>query len=196
MPVASPKPEFDNAAWVTIPTQLDANTLHQFCLNPEKLFRLNPYLKIFYWRAIGNDVDVHWQNHSNGEMREVKTRLLIEIKEQELCVHYQAGIKQASYFIIEPNNKVADLIIVDRYASDVADENPQVDKSIHVWGEALNRFFKHYKYLRRLPLMEKVIGHFWIKLSPMARRITYILFVITLVEMVALMLLVLAMLMK
>ena len=196
MPVASPKPEFENAAWVTIPTQLDVNTLYAFCLNPEKLFRLNPYLKIFSWQATGSEADVHWQNHSDGDIQEVNTRLSIEKKEQEICVHYQAGIKEASYFIVEPNNDVANLIIVDRYASDVADQNSQVDKSIHAWGEALNRFFKHYKYLRHLPLMEKVIDRFWIKLSPMARRITYILFVISLVEMVALVLLVFSMLIR
>lgn len=194
MQVASPKPEFNNAAWVRIPAYIDANALSNFCLNIEKVFRLNPYLYIMQWHTADDHADVFWQNHSTEIALQVNTRLTVESSKKEVCIRYQSGIKVATYFIIEATNAGADLIILDRYADDVDDSKSQVDKSIHAWGEALHRFFKHYKYLRLFPFMDRVINQFWIKLSPMARRVTYILFVVTVVEIVALLLLILVLL--
>lgn len=82
-------------------------------------------------------------------------------------------------------------MIVDRYNASGNDQLDKVDKSINVWGTCLNRFFKHYAYLRHLPLSDKIIDKYWIRLTPMARRVIYILFVITIVEIVALVLLML-----
>jgi|GEM_PF-4984884 len=194
MQVASPKPEFSNAAWVRIPAYVDANALSNFCLNVEKVFRLNPYLRIAQWRTADGHADVCWQNHSTEIAHQVNTHLTMESSEKEICIRYQTGIKVATYFIIEETNTGANLIILDRYADDVDDPESQVDKSIHAWGETLNQFFRHYKYLRHFPFMERAINHFWVKLSPMARRVTYILFVVTVVEIMVLLLLVLVML--
>ncbi len=194
MQVASPKPEFNNAAWVRIPAYIDANALSNFCLNVEKIFRLNPYLRIAQWSTADSYAEVCWQNHSTEIAHQVNTNLTVESSEKEICISYQSGIKVSTYFIIEATNAGADLIILDRYADDVDDSESQVDKSIHAWGQALHRFFKHYKYLRLFPFMDRVINQFWIKLSPMARRVTYILFVVTVVEIVALFLLALVML--
>ena len=196
MPAVSPKPEFDNAAWVYVPTRLDAKTLFEFCLNIETLFRLNPYLSISQWRTTEDGAIINWQNHSTETAHSLNSSLSTETNEYEICVHYQTGIKQETYFIVEANDNGANLIILDRYADNANELTDNVDKSIHAWGEALNRFFRHYKYIRRVPFIDAIIRRFWVKLSPMARRITYMLLVIAIVELVALMLLVFVLLLR
>ncbi len=189
-----PKPEFTNAAWVRVPTQLDERSLFFFCLQVEKVFRLNPYLRIHHWVEYNDSTDVAWENSSHHVPLKQNTRITISADANEICIRYQSGAKIETYFIIEKNKQEADLIIVDRYQDNAKGSSSEIDKSIHAWGESLFRFFNHYQYLRRIPLIDKVINRFWIKLSPMARRITYILFIITVVEMIALTLLVILLL--
>ena len=195
-----PKPEFDNAAWVRIATKLDVKTLYTFCLRVEWLYRLNPYLRFEAWhQQDNNNFCATWENHSSDVARQIETCLRTETHENEICIKYQTGIKIETYFIIEPNvnaSNVADLVIVDRYGSSESEKADEVDKSIHAWGLSLNRFFKHYVYIERIPYALMLIDRFWIRLSPMARRITYILLVITVVEVLALIMLALLLLLN
>ncbi len=191
----SPKPEFDDAAWVRIETKLDVKTLYTFCLQVERLYRLNPYFRFETWHQIdSNNFIATWENHSSDVVHQIETRLSLGVHENEICIKYQSGIKVETYFIIEPNINAADLVIVDRYGSSEYGQVDDVDKSIHAWGLSLNRFFKHYAYLKSVPGSLMLIDRFWIRLTPMARRITYILLVVTVVEVLALMMLVLLLL--
>ena len=184
---SAPKPEFDNAAWVRIETKLDEKTLFSFCQKVERLFRLNPYLSFSYWdQKNQTKISASWENHSDKVTYQIDTCLDLEVKENEICIKYQSGIKKETYFIVEPNEKYADLVIVDRYGTSESGQLDEVDKSIHAWGTYLNRFFKHYAYMRHMSFSEKIIDKYWIRLTPMARRIIYILLVVTVVEIVAL----------
>ncbi|MDW3096110.1 MAG: hypothetical protein R8G33_10595 [Gammaproteobacteria bacterium] len=188
----SPKPEFDNAAWVRIKTNLDVKTLFEFCQQVERLFRLNPYLIFNHWQQNAKtSITAVWENHSNKKVYQIDTCIELEIKDNEICAKYQSGVKSETYFIVEPSGQSADLVIIDRYRSSGNDSLDEVDKSIHAWGKGLHKFFKQYSRLRHIPYSEYIIDKYWIRLTPMARRIIYILLVVTAVEIIALVLLVL-----
>ena len=192
---ASPKPNLSNAAWVKIPTRLNACELFGICTHIERLLRLNPYVHFEYWEQPGqNEIKAKWINHSNVEAFTVDTSLSVAYEEQEIKISYLSGIKTETYFIIEPSEQGATLAIVDNYSEDGEKKLSEVDKSLQTWGNALKRFFDHYIYLKKIPSIDIAIDRFWIRLSPMARRVTYILLVITAVEIVALLLFVLFML--
>ena len=188
----SPKPNLTNAAWVKIPTTLNVNVLTDFCSHIERLLRLNPYLHFDYWEQLNqNEIIAKWKNHSNVEVFSVETELHFSFQEQEIKVNYLSGVKIETYFIIESSEQGSTLIIVDNYGENSEQRLSEVDKSLQVWGSSLKRFFDHYRFLNKIPGIDNAIDHFWIRLSPMARRITYILLVITTVEIIALLLFIL-----
>ena len=99
--------------------------------------------------------------------------------------------KKETSLIIEPHEQGSSLTVIDDYSSradrkDSSNLPEQVDRSLQAWGAALKSFLFHYNYLRKIPGIECVIDRFWIRLSPMARRITYLLVVITVFELVLL----------
>ena len=188
----SPKPNLTNAAWIKIPTTLDIIVLKDFCLHVERLLRLNPYLHFDCWEQLNrNIIKAKWKNHSNIKIFSVDTELHLNFEEQEIKVSYLSGIKIETYFMIEPSEQGSTLIIVDNYGENSEQYLDEVDKSLQAWGSSLKRFFDHYRLLNKIPGIDNVIDHFWIRLSPIARRITYILLVITTVEIIALLLFIL-----
>lgn len=191
----SPKPDLENAAWVRIVTKLDAQTLYALCMKVERLFRLNPYLHFKSWEhKSDHEIQARWENHSNDIVHQIDTRMLLEEKQNEICVKYQSGIKCETFFMIKSDQGNTELVIVDNYGLNGLDRVGEVDKSIQAWGGALKRFFNHYTYLRHVPYSLNLIDRYWIRLSPIARRITYILLVITAVEIIALLVFVIVML--
>ena len=190
-----PRQELQNAAWVTIPTRLDAQTVLRLCFNVEWIYRLNPYLKIYSWQSKGGNLqEIEWENHSVEPVNKEIVRFTVETKENELQLIYQTGIKSKSLFIIEPMNEGAHLTLVDDYGDRGEHDRNKVDRSLHIWGQALQTFFNRYRIFRYIPFADYLIDRIWIKLSPLARRITYILLLITFVELVALLLFVVIML--
>ena len=190
-----PRQDLKNAAWVTISTRLDAQTLKHLSFNVERIYRLNPFLKINAWQKQNESTqEVEWENHSIEPPSQERIRLTIEIHENELQIVYANGIKSRSILIVEPGDKGAQLTLIDDYGDRGERDSHKVDRSLHVWGRALQTFFNHYRILRHLPYADNLIDRFWIKLSPFARRITYILLVITLVELFALLLIALVLL--
>lgn len=194
---APPIENLTNAAWIKIPTKLAVNDLSEFCSHLERLFRLNPYLQIELWQPKSLSLtEVKWENHSNTETFTVETTMQALKNKNEIEINYSKGIKQKTFFIIEPFEQDSALLIVDDYGDSEPDKLGGVDKSLQAWGVSLERFFKHYALLKKIPGIDIVIDRFWIRLSPMARRITYILLVITIVEVIALILFVLLLLLS
>ena len=180
-----PKQGLENAAWVTIPTRLSVSALIDFCSNIEQVIRLNPYLKIISWKYIdGNAYQVEWENHSNEKSNTEYAEFKVQQTENEVCLEYLAGIKNKTYLIVEATNNGSQLTIVDDYGDQ--QDADQVDKSLNAWALTLKRFFNHYIYLQHIPFAKLLIRRFWIRLNPVARRISYILVVITVVEIIAL----------
>ena len=183
---------FKNAAWVVIPTRLPATTLFNFCVDVERVFRLNPYLKIIAWcKSDSGGYDVELENYSNEDVIRISTQIRIEKLKNELQIHYSSGIKNKTRFIVEQTDRGAQLTIVDDYGEAEQQDIKQVDKSLSAWGNALERFFAGYNLLQHLPWADKFINYWWIRLNPSGRRIIYILMVITAIELIALLLFVL-----
>ena len=183
--------ELKNAAWVVIPTRLSPNALFKFCSNIEHVFRLNPYLKIISWsRTNADNYAAEWENYSNEQVVKTSTEIKKTQTKNELLLNYSSGIKVRTYFIIEECSEGAKLTILDDYGDSGQQAVQLVDKSLSVWGQALEKFFAGYRWLHHVPLADRIINRWWIRLSPSGRRIVYILLVITLVEIAALLLLV------
>ena len=187
-----PKPGLTDAAWVKIDTQLDAQTLISFCHNLERLYRLNPYLSIEHWAMpTQNSIQAKWINSSNHAEFTLQQEIQVTFQPNEIRLHYSSGLKKETYLIVEPLQHGSSLTVIDDYntESERGHENHvrlEVDKSLHAWGTSLKSFLRHYVYLRKIPGIEFVIDRFWIRLSPMARRIVYLLMVITAFELLLL----------
>ncbi len=180
---------FKNAAWVVIPTRLPVETLFNFCLEIERVFRLNPYLKIIAWREKNREIfELELENYSSEQVLKVSTQIEVDKLQNELQLSYSNGIKTKTYFIVEKTDQGAQLTIVDDYGESDQQLVEQVDKSLSAWGSALERFFAGYRLLRHLPWADKLINYWWIRLNPSGRRIVYILMVITAIELIALLL--------
>ena len=158
-------------------------------MNIERVFRLNPYLKITTWCEINtNNYEVELENYSSEQVLKLSTQIKVEKLQNELQLSYSAGIKNKTYFIIEETSRGAQLMIIDDYGESGQKDVGQVDKSLSEWGSALERFFAGYRIVRQLPWTDKLINHWWIQLNPSGRRIIYILLVITAIELIALLL--------
>ena len=183
----TPPLNLKNAAWVTIPTRLRAEILFNFCRNIERLFRLNPYLRIFSWRVLSkNRFEAEWENFSNEQVIKIATRIEVVQLDNEFQLKYATGIKRKTHFRVEPSTSGSVLAIVDDYGDSSQKDIQKVDKSLPAWGQAIEKFFARYYYLRHIPYADKIIDRVWIRLSPSGRRIAYILLVITAIELMVL----------
>ncbi len=192
-----PRPGLENAAWAIVPISLSSAEVLEFCLDVEKIYRLNPYLKIKVWQQAGNDqAHVSWENHSSHHVFLVDTDINVHAVNNEIKIEYHSGPKKETLFIVNALEKGSELIIVDDYGGSTHTSYAEIDKSINAWGESLHHFFNHYAVIKYIPFVKLLINKVWIRMNPMARRITYVLFVITAVELLALLLFVIAMLAK
>jgi hypothetical protein len=183
-----------DAAWVTIDTPLAPARMVDFCRDLERLYRINPYLEFRHWHdRPGGGAEVSYRNLSNG--RDVVLQLR-QAPESELAftVHYDRGIKRSTRFEIEPADGGSRLKIIDDYDS-LADSQTQdlgaVDCSLHAWGVALRDYLIREARWGHISLWRCYMRRVWVPMKPAARRITYIILLITLAE-IALSLLVLA----
>ena len=175
-----------DAAWVTVPVPQEVGALTQLCRDVEALFRVNPYLYFSDWRQTGpTSHHVEFENQSNQQ----KLALDFEVVPgpgQGFIVNYASGIKKRTLFSIEPDAAGSCLTITDDYEglSDAEREARagEADKSLHAWGVALRAYFLRLKRWSWLPGWRWYIRRMWIPMKPSARRIVWLLYLITIVE--------------
>ena len=146
-----PAPPYNlkNAAWVVVPTRLPPQALLSFCRDVERLFRLNPFLKITAWHQQNkSDYSIEWENHSNVRPIYLSTQLKLEVADNALQLRYSTGIKDKTHFIVEQAERGSRLIIVDDYGDSDQRDVEQVDKSLTAWGRTLASFFAGYRMLK------------------------------------------------
>jgi len=180
-----------DAAWVVIDTPLLPGDLAAFCSDLERLYRINPYLEFGRWRGtVSGAFAVAFRNLSN--QHEFELQLALERNsESDFTVRYDRGIKRSTRFEIESDATGSRLRITDEYHGTAAADTGEVDKSLHAWGVALRDYLLREQrwgwcgpwrwYMRRV----------WVPMKPSARRITFIILMVTLAE-IALISLVLA----
>ncbi|HET9664463.1 MAG TPA: hypothetical protein VFP00_09550 [Burkholderiales bacterium] len=180
-----------DAAWVAIDVPLTAPRLAEFCLDVERLYRINPYLEFRAWRATAGGACVAYKNLSNGRNYEA-CLTVVRASYGEFCVRYDRGIKSETRFRIEPQSDGSRLTIKDNYSG--AGQNPdlaEVDRSLHAWGVALREYLQREARWGHIAPWRWYMRRVWVPMKPSARRITYIILIITLAE-IALMGLVMA----
>ncbi len=178
----------EDAAWVTIETPFDATTLRAFLDDVERLYRINPYLVFEEWRQTGaHQYLLRAKNLSNGKMLE--TGLEVEGVEGGIRVRYSAGLRTATTFRIEARaDGTAQLIVLDDYSGTSAAEREsrldEVDKSLAQWGVSLRRYLRQWRRWSWLPGWKFYMRRVWQPMKPMARRIVFILTMVTVAEFV------------
>lgn len=183
----------DDAAWVTVRTRLEADELLAFCRDVERLFRLNSQLQIAAFTQSGsNTFRIEAKNLSND--RPLATTLTAEAQADGLRVAYADGLKTATTFRVEPGTDGATLVVTDDYASLPEAERrarlDEVDRSLTQWGRDLHRFLVHWSRWRWCAPWRWATTCLWLKMSPSARRIAFLLIAITAAEFVAFLMLV------
>ena len=180
--------ESEDAAWVTIETPFDAAELRMFLEDVERLYRINSLLVFEDWRQIGpGRYSLRAKNLSND--RWLETELDVESTDAGITVRYSEGLRTATVFRVEPQaGNTAKLIVTDDYAGTSLAEREarigEVDKSLIQWGMSLHRYLQRWKRWSWVPGWKFYMRRVWQPMKPMARRITFILIVVTLAEFI------------
>ncbi len=175
-----------DVAWVMIPAPQSPEELAAYCRDVEALFRVNPYLYFSAWRQTGPaSYHAEFENQSNGQ------KLAVDFDVTPgpgsgLTVTYRQGIKKRTFFTIEAHGTGSRLLVTDDYEALPAAEREarlqEVDKSLKAWGEALRVYFVRLRRWSWVPGWRWYLRRVWMPMKPSARRIVWLLFLITVVE--------------
>lgn len=181
-----------DAAWAVLHTPLSVIDLKTFCLDIERLFRINPMLNFRTWQQLGKDRHhLTGQNISQQPPFDFDLTLFVRQLPDGIQIDYDHSLKTRTTLIIEP---VSDrpgchskLTITDYYDGLPEKERTRqlhrVDKSISVWANDLQRYLINWHQWSRYRPWRWYMQHIWQPMKPMGRRITTILLWITVVEL-------------
>ena len=180
-----------DAAWVVIETPLVPRDLAAFCGDLERLYRINPYLEFGNWRETAPGAfAAAFRNLSN--QRQFELQLALEcISESDFTVRYDRGIKRSTRFEIEPSATGSRLKITDDYSGAPATvDTGEVDRSLQAWGVALGDYLLRERRWGWCAPWRWYMRRVWVPMKPSARRITFMLIVLTLAEIALFLLLI------
>jgi hypothetical protein len=181
-----------DASWVVVDTQLSLPALREFCADIERLLRINPYLEFQRLQRTGADrIHASFRNLSNHQMLALDLRIERE-SDDAFALVYCAGIKARTRFVLEPSGAGSRLTITDDYAGLPLEERKQrlheVDKSLTAWGWALHEYLRREQRWGRYASWRWYMRRLWLPMTPRARRITYMLMLLTAAELVLILL--------
>ena len=180
-------PASSDSAWASIKTPLSVDELKNFCRDIIRLYRINPMLEFKETKSIGeNEYFFSGKNISHETAFEFEFNLKVRETENGFEVIYSKGIKSSTDFSIEAAGSGSKLTITEHYdRMSVAERKThlgEVDKSLTNWAEYLQRFIIMWKKWSRLGPWRWYMHTVWQPMKPMARRITYMILWITVVE--------------
>ncbi len=175
-----------DAAWIRVPAPFSVAELAVLCREPEVLFRINPYYYFSCWTQTGPAAyHTEFDNQSN-QQHLVLDLIVTHEPEGGLQVSYAQGLKRRTVFSIEQTPQGSYLCVTDDYQGlpeeERARREAEVDKSLPAWGEALRMYFQRMKRWSWLPGWRWYMRRVWIPMRPSARRIVWLLYVITVAE--------------
>lgn len=187
MPDSTVPSESQDAAWASIQTPLDSSALNAFCLDIERLFRINPYLEFETWeQRAENQYHFSGRNSSQEPAFEFALDLEVEPLPDGLVIRYAQGLKKSTTLQIEPENNGSKLTITEDYSgSSEAERNDrlqEVDKSLTRWAGDLQSFLVTWHRWSRLSLWRWYMRRIWQPMKPTGRRIVYMFIWISFVE--------------
>jgi len=125
-------------------------------------------------------------NISQEKPFEFATGLSVRETENGFEINYDEGMKTGTSLLIEASDVGSKLTITDFYGrlseSERKSRLGEVDKSLVNWAEYIQRFILMWKRWSRLGLWRWYMHAVWQPMKPTARRITYMIWWITLVE--------------
>jgi hypothetical protein len=171
-----------DAAWVTIDAPLTPAALAGFCRDVERLYRINPYLEFRHWRQIAPGAfAVSLRNLSNQRDLELEMKLE-QVSERDFIVHYNRGVKRNTRFVIDSTAGGSRLRITDDYSGAAAPDTAEVDRSLHAWGVALREYLLRERRWGWCAPWRWYMRRVWVPMKPVARRITFLILMVTLAE--------------
>ena len=181
-----------DAAWVVVETPLALPALRDFCNDIGRLFRINPYLEFQAWEHRGADrYHGRWRNLSNQQTVAIDMRLE-RTSPDEFSMVYRDGIKARTRFALEPSAAGSRITITDEYSrlpdAERAQRIDEVDKSLNAWGWALHEYLRYEQRWGGFAPWRWYMRRLWLPMTPRARRITYMLLVLTAAELVLILL--------
>lgn len=185
--MSSPVTAEEDAAWASIATPLSVANLKEFCADTERFFRINPMLEFSKWESTGKNGYVFaGKNISQENPFEFEYELTVSELEDGFRFDYDKGIKSSTILKIEEDPNGSKLTITDQYDRLPATEREahmhEVDKSIVIWAQYLQKFLINWKTWSRLGVWRWYMKKIWQPMKPSARRITYMLLWITVIE--------------
>jgi len=176
-------PPGPDAAWVVLETPLAPAELAAFCGDLERLYRINPFLEFASWEQGAPDrFRAEVLNHSNGQ-RTVMAATVTRTSDRALRVDYTEGLKKSTRVEIQPAPAGSRLTITDEYAPTGAGaRDAAVDRSLHAWGVAIKAYVERDRRWGWLPLYRWTTDRVWLPMKPAARRITFLVLVIALAD--------------
>jgi hypothetical protein len=177
----------EDAAWASINTPLNINELKVFCEDIKRLFRINPMLEFNRWEKLAeNRYRMEVKNISQDDHFELETELRVENQPDGITIHYSNGLKKKTELKFEATNQGSRLTIIDDYTVLSEEERQarlnEVDKSLINWADYLQRYMVMWRRWSRFSLWRWYMRRVWQPMKPTARRITYALLWITVVE--------------
>ncbi|MDM8559198.1 hypothetical protein [Candidatus Parabeggiatoa sp. HSG14] len=178
----------EDVAYVRVATPLSVKSLHDFCGDLERLYRINPMLEFTKWQKIDdNQYYLQANNLSNGQ--EILTKIYQEETDEGFKITYSEGLKAATFIQLEKSEQGTTLVIIDDYNRLSEAERTQrlaeVDHSLKYWGQELYRYLHNWQRWHWFPPYRWYMRRVWQPMKPSARRITYMLIIITLFELFA-----------
>ncbi len=185
--------EDEDKAWAEFNTPLDKKSLHEFCLDVERLLRINPYLFIENWKKYSAK-HFHLQafNHSQEPAFNIETDLSVSTTSDGLEIRYRDGLKSSTSISTTDAGSGSKLTIIEKYENLPKEQRHkhlhEIDKSLRKWAQELQLFliswhrwswFLPWRYYKQ---------HIWLPMKPTARRITYIILCISIVEIMLILL--------
>lgn len=181
-----------DAAWVVVDTPLTLPALRDFCNDIERLFRINPCLEFQTWQHSATDCYyAAFRNLSNQQT--VGLELRVErASPDDFSVMYGDGIKSSTRFLLEPAATGSRITITDEYSrlpeAVRAQRIDEVDKSLNAWGLELHEYLRHEQRWGRFAPWRWYMRRWWLPMTPRSRRITYMLVMISVAEILLLLL--------
>jgi hypothetical protein len=186
MTTESPSSPAEDKAWATIQATLHPAKLRAFCRDLERLYRINPYLEFRVWKVINPGlIHIEYRNLSNNQDYSLDLTLTQE-SEDAFTVHYSQGVKSSTRFEIQATESGSSLTITDDYNRLSDEERAQrldeVDKSLPAWCHGIFEYLRRHKRWGWIAPWRWYMRLVWVPMKPSARRIVWLLYLITLAE--------------
>ncbi|MFW2374231.1 MAG: hypothetical protein ACN4GM_13985 [Gammaproteobacteria bacterium] len=183
----APPIDSDDAAWVSFKTPLKKDDLISFCQDISRLLRINPYLEFINWQQLSdNQYQLEALNISCEPAISININIDVEPLNDGVRLNYSQGIKASTIFKVTDETDGSSLTIIDSYDALAESEREQrlneVDKSLVKWAEDIQQYLIKWNRWSRIGLWRWYMKNVWQPMKPSARRITYMILWITLVE--------------